>query len=180
MIFITGFVLTCLLMLPGTPLMLGESFNVTNLMATQSHMAGAGFALGVPWGQLAVSLGATLGAQAAYLVSGTLLRAFVEEDVLPNFPAFAEIDEVIGHKDESFKVCLLVRMCPILPYNVLNYALGVTSIKPWPHFIATFIGLAGMHHHSCHHLTVTRTQACFRRNYSLCILDPRCAMFRLQ
>jgi hypothetical protein len=60
--FILAFLLFCVLMIPGTPLMLG-----------------AGFALGVFWGQIAVSLGATIGAQMAFYIGQRLLRSFVEE-----------------------------------------------------------------------------------------------------
>ena len=60
--FVGLFIVFCVLIIPGTPLMLG-----------------AGFALGVFWGQVAVSLGATIGAQIAFLIGQRLLRAFVEE-----------------------------------------------------------------------------------------------------
>ena len=104
--FVGIFILACLLMIPGTPLMLG-----------------AGFALGVFWGQVAVSIGATVGAQAAYYVGQDLLRSYVQEDVLLHFHAFENIDKIMSQKEHSFEVCLLVRMCPVLPYNILNYAL---------------------------------------------------------
>jgi len=122
--FVGFFLVACLLMLPQTPLMLG-----------------AGFALGVGWGQLAVSIGATLGAQLSFILGGNLLRAFVEEDIKPHFPSFDELDEILSQPELSFEVCLLVRMCPILPTNVLNYAIGATSIGGWPHFLATLIGM---------------------------------------
>ena len=47
----------------------------------------------------------------------------------------------MSHPGHSFEVCVLIRMCPILPFNVLNYALGATSIRPSEHFAATWLGM---------------------------------------
>lgn len=42
--------------------------------------------------------------------------------------------------NEGFMSLLLMRLVPIVPYNVLNYAAGVAGIKVRDYFLATFIG----------------------------------------
>eukprot|EP00658_Telonema_sp_P-2_P030936 TRINITY_DN2326_c0_g1_i1.p1 TRINITY_DN2326_c0_g1~~TRINITY_DN2326_c0_g1_i1.p1 ORF type:complete len:298 (-),score=55.02 TRINITY_DN2326_c0_g1_i1:150-1043(-) len=117
-------ILVSVIMLPVTPLILG-----------------AGFSLGVVYGQIAVSLGCTLGAQAAFLVARRLLRDWVEEMVLPRFPVLSSLDGVIQQKKHSLKVCLLLRMCPILPFSMLNYSLGSTGMGWKDHILGTWVGM---------------------------------------
>lgn len=112
------------LMMPVTPLMLG-----------------AGFSLGVTYGQIAVSLGCTAGAQLAFLVARRLLRDWVEEMVLPRFPMLSSLDGVIAQKKHALKVCLLIRMCPILPFSMLNYSLGSTALGWHEHLTGTLMGM---------------------------------------
>lgn len=104
-------------------------------------MMGAGFSLGVVPGQIAVSLGCTIGAQLAFVVARTLLRDWVEEMVLPRVPQLSSLNGVIAQKSTSLKVCLLIRMCPVLPFAMLNYSLGVTALSWRSHLIGTWIGM---------------------------------------
>lgn len=43
-------------------------------------------------------------------------------------------------RDEGFVTLLLLRLVPIVPYNVLNYAAGLAGIRPRDYLIATFFG----------------------------------------
>ncbi|GAC1430455.1 MAG: hypothetical protein NVSMB68_02770 [Thermoanaerobaculia bacterium] len=43
-------------------------------------------------------------------------------------------------RNEGFMTLLLMRLVPIVPYNVLNYAAGVAGIKVRDYLLATFIG----------------------------------------
>ncbi len=87
----------------------------------------AGGALfGLAAGTLWVFLGATLGATAAFLVSRYLARAAIERKV-KGYPRFAAIDRaVMGH---GFKIVLLLRLSPVFPFVLLNYALGLTRVR---------------------------------------------------
>lgn len=117
-------VAAAIMMLPVTPLILG-----------------AGYSLGVTYGQIAVSLGCTSGAQLAFLVARRLLRDWVEEMVLPRFPILSSLDGVIDQKQHALKVCLLIRMCPILPFSMLNFSMGSTCMGWKNHLIGTWIGM---------------------------------------
>jgi uncharacterized membrane protein YdjX (TVP38/TMEM64 family) len=48
------------------------------------------------------------------------------------------IHDALGH--EGFTTLLLMRLIPIVPYNVLNYAAGLAGIHVRDYFVATFAG----------------------------------------
>jgi uncharacterized membrane protein YdjX (TVP38/TMEM64 family) len=87
---------------------------------------GAGVVFGVGLGSLYVFIGATLGATAAFLVGRYLARGWVSQKIAGN-RKFRAIDEAVGR--EGFKIVLLTRLSPIFPFNLLNYAYGVTGVS---------------------------------------------------
>jgi uncharacterized membrane protein YdjX (TVP38/TMEM64 family) len=87
---------------------------------------GAGVLFGVGFGSLYVFLGATLGATAAFLVGRYLARGWVSRKISGN-AKFHAIDEAVGR--EGFKIVLLTRLSPVFPFNLLNYAYGVTGVS---------------------------------------------------
>jgi uncharacterized membrane protein YdjX (TVP38/TMEM64 family) len=87
---------------------------------------GAGVVFGVGLGSLYVFIGATLGATAAFLVGRYLARGWVSQKIADNLK-FRAIDEAVGR--EGFKIVLLTRLSPIFPFNLLNYAYGVTGVS---------------------------------------------------
>ncbi|MEO6055962.1 MAG: VTT domain-containing protein, partial [Gemmatimonadales bacterium] len=82
----------------------------------------AGAIFGVVKGTAFVLIAATLGASAAFLVSRYLARGFVERRLEGN-ERFAAIDRAIG--SEGRKIVFLLRLSPVFPFNLLNYALGL-------------------------------------------------------
>ncbi|MFC2172768.1 TVP38/TMEM64 family protein [Acidobacteriota bacterium] len=99
---------------------------------------GSGFIFGVLKGFITVSIAATLGGGSAFLVGRTLLRGWVEKKVGAN-PKFAAIDEAVGK--QGFKIVFLTRLSPVLPFNLLNYAFGLTRVPFWKYMLATWIGM---------------------------------------
>lgn len=99
---------------------------------------GAGALFGVAKGFPAVWIGATLGACAAFLVGRTVARQWVAEKVARN-PKFAAIEEAVSR--EGFKIVLLLRLSPVFPFNLLNYALGLTKVSFGHYALASFIGI---------------------------------------
>ena len=86
---------------------------------------GAGVLFGVVLGSLYVFVGATLGAIAAFLVGRYLARDWIGKKIEGN-EKFAAIDRAVAH--EGFKIVLLTRLSPVFPFNLLNYAFGVTGV----------------------------------------------------
>ena len=87
---------------------------------------GAGVLFGVGWGSVYVFIGATLGAIAAFLVGRYLVRDWVAKKIAGN-DKFSAIDRAVGK--EGLKIVLLTRLSPIFPFNLLNYAFGVTGVS---------------------------------------------------
>ncbi|HEX72269.1 MAG TPA: TVP38/TMEM64 family protein, partial [Candidatus Hydrogenedentes bacterium] len=99
---------------------------------------GAGFLFGVVVGTIAVSLGSTLGACAAFLVGRTVARDWVSQKVRGN-AKFAAVSDAVAR--EGFKVVLLTRLSPVFPFNLLNYAYGLTEVPFWKYALASWIGM---------------------------------------
>ncbi len=99
---------------------------------------GAGAAFGVFKGTVVVSLGATLGAGAAFLIGRYLARSRVARWASEN-PKFSAIDAAVGR--EGGRIVLLTRLSPLFPYNLLNYLFGVTRVDFWPYLLASWVGM---------------------------------------
>jgi uncharacterized membrane protein YdjX (TVP38/TMEM64 family) len=120
-IFIGGYVLATILMVPGSILTIG-----------------AGFVFGLGWAFFAVSIGATLGAALAFLISRFIAREKIEALARKN-QNFRRIDQAIG--EQGAKLILLLRLSPLIPFNLSNYFYGLTAVKFWPYVIASWIGM---------------------------------------
>lgn len=87
---------------------------------------GAGIVFGVLLGAVYVFVGATLGAIAAFLVGRYLTRGWISKKIEGN-QKFAAIDKAVAK--EGFKIVLLTRLSPVFPFNLLNYAFGITGVS---------------------------------------------------
>ena len=120
-IFVLAYVLACVLFLPGSLLTLG-----------------AGAVFGVAWGFPLVSLASTLGATVSFLVGRFAARDWVAARAAGN-PKFGAIDAAVGR--EGWKIVGLLRLSPVFPFNLLNYALGVTRVRLRDFVLASWIGM---------------------------------------
>jgi uncharacterized membrane protein YdjX (TVP38/TMEM64 family) len=98
----------------------------------------AGALFGLLWGTLAVSLGSTVGVALAFLLGRYVARERVES-LIAGRPRFRAIDDAVGH--QGFKIVLLTRLSPVFPFNLLNYAYGVTRVSFRDYLIASWIGM---------------------------------------
>ncbi len=111
----------------------------TVLMAPGSILTiGAGFAFGLWKGFLAVSAGATFGASVAFLVARFIARDKIEAIAKRN-ETFRKIDNAIGK--EGAKLIFLLRLSPVIPFNLSNYFYGLTGVRFWPYVVASWIGM---------------------------------------
>jgi uncharacterized membrane protein YdjX (TVP38/TMEM64 family) len=99
---------------------------------------GAGFVFGVVKGTLVVSAGSTAGAAAAFLIARTVARDWVSRRIAGR-PRLAAIGRAV--EQEDFKLVLLTRLSPVLPFNVLNYAFGLTRVRFGKYLLASWIGM---------------------------------------
>lgn len=95
---------------------------------------GAGVVFGIFWGSIYVFIGATIGATLAFLVGRYIARGWVASKIEGN-QKFRAIDEAVGR--EGLKIVLLTRLSPVFPFNLLNYAYGVTRVTLKDYVIAS-------------------------------------------
>jgi uncharacterized membrane protein YdjX (TVP38/TMEM64 family) len=119
-------------------------FVATYVVATVALAPGAiltltaGFVWGPFWGTLIVLPTATLAAVSAFTVGRFMARDWVARKVAGN-ARFAALDRAVGA--EGFRIVLLLRLSPIFPFNLLNYALGLTDVRLTSYALASLVGM---------------------------------------
>lgn len=86
---------------------------------------GGGVLFGVFWGSIYVFIAATIGATIAFLIGRYLSRDWVSRQ-LEKYPKFQAIDSAVAR--EGWKIVFLTRLSPLFPFNLLNYAFGITQV----------------------------------------------------
>lgn len=97
-----------------------------------------GFTFGFAKTLVAVSLGSTAGATSAFLAGRTLFRELIEHRVAKD-PRFRALDAAVA--EQGFKIVMLTRLSPVLPFNLLNYAFGLTKVRLRDFVLASWIGM---------------------------------------
>jgi len=118
-VFIAGYILAVVFFVPGLP--------ITVL---------GGVAFGPLWGTLYVWLAATIGAGLAFLAARYGVRSAVERWVAAS-PRLRKLDRQVG--EHGWRIVMLTRLVPLFPFNLQNYAYGLTRIGFWPYLITSFI-----------------------------------------
>jgi uncharacterized membrane protein YdjX (TVP38/TMEM64 family) len=99
---------------------------------------GAGFLYGPLLGTLLVSPASVAGATLAFLAGRFVARDWVMHRIASS-PKFSAIDEGIGKR--GFYIVFLIRLSPVFPFTLLNYALGLTRVKLRDYVLASFLGM---------------------------------------
>jgi uncharacterized membrane protein YdjX (TVP38/TMEM64 family) len=119
--FITAFTIGAVLLLPQMAMVLT-----------------CGYLFGPSLGTLVVTLSTFFSVIAPFLLARTVLRKNVERQIA-NDPRWSAIDRAITQRGGV--VVLLLRLNPILPMNLSNYAFGLTGVKLVPYLLASSIGM---------------------------------------
>lgn len=101
--------------------------------------ASSGYLFGLIPGTATVLISATIAACISFYIGRTLLRGWASK-VTNDWPKWKAIDGAIAKN--GFKVILLLRLSPLLPFAVSNYLYGITSVDFASFFAATFLGFA--------------------------------------
>ena len=96
----------------------------------------AGLAFGSRQGALLLMTAALLGTSVTFAISRFFARALVERLVKGRF---RQLDEKL--RRNGFMTVLFFRVIPLVPYEILNYACGLSRISFKDYFLATFLGL---------------------------------------
>lgn len=120
-VFIAAYVAATVFFVPGALLTLG-----------------AGALFGVGFGTLYVSIGSVVGATAAFLIGRYLARGWVARKLGDN-PRFAAVSAAV--RREGWKIVGLTRLSPAFPFNLLNYAFGLTEVRLRDYVLASWLGM---------------------------------------
>ncbi len=119
-VFVLGYIAAAVAGIPGSVLTLA---------------AGAIFGLG--FGVAYVFVGATCGAAAAFLVARYVARGAVERRLAGN-TRFQSLDRAIAANGR--KIVFLLRLSPVFPFSLLNYALGLTKVR-FADYVVASVGM---------------------------------------
>ena len=111
---------------------------VSLLLPGVAAVLGAGFVFGFWRGLLAVWLGGAAGQVGAFLLSRYLLGRSVS-GLLGGSRLWASVDAAM--EAEGWKLLLLLRLSPVIPYNLLNLAAAATSVGLLPFALASAVGI---------------------------------------
>lgn len=112
-------------------------------IATVAFLPGLVFALagGVMFGPVLGTLynlsGATIGAVLAFMAARYLASDWVQKKTGPRLERI-----VLGVEDEGWRFVAFTRLVPLFPFNLLNYALGLTRIPLAHYTLATVVCMA--------------------------------------
>ena len=119
LVYIGFYIVATVFFLPGLP--------VTML---------SGLAFGPVWGVVYASIGSVIGVSFAFLVARYTTRRMVEGWVAGN-TQFRKIDE--GVQKQGWRMLMITRLVPIFPFNLQNYAYGLTKIKFLTYVLVSWI-----------------------------------------
>jgi uncharacterized membrane protein YdjX (TVP38/TMEM64 family) len=97
----------------------------------------SGLLFGLLKGFIVVWVAGLLASSAAFWIGRTVARPWIERKIKRK-AIFTSIDRAIHRK--GFVVVLLTRLVILIPYPLLNYSLGLTSVKFRDSLLATSLG----------------------------------------
>jgi len=121
LVFILMYVTATVLLMPGSILTLA-----------------GGFVFGLGYGFMLVSFASVVGAAGAFLTGRYFARGWVA-DKLNDLPRFAALDTAVA--DNGALIVLLTRLSPVFPFNLLNYAFGLTAVRFWTYVGVSWVGM---------------------------------------
>jgi uncharacterized membrane protein YdjX (TVP38/TMEM64 family) len=119
--FILTYIVACLTFFPGFILTMG-----------------GGVLFGLVKGTIYVSIGATIGAGLAFLVSRYLAREWVIRKFAGN-AKFRAIDDAVA--TDGWKIVSLIRLSPVFPFIPMNFVFGLTRIPFWQFLVVTWFSI---------------------------------------
>ena len=119
LVYIGFYILATVFFLPGLP--------VTML---------SGLAFGPIWGIVYASIGAVIGVSCAFLIARYVARGLVEGWIQGN-AQFRRVDK--GVQQQGWRMLMITRLVPLFPFNLQNYAYGLTKIRFSTYFFVSWV-----------------------------------------
>ena len=122
---------------PAAPLVFLALHVVASLTFVPRSLLGfaAGMVFGGWWGLLWAALGSVIGAVAGFLLARYIHGGFFERARWARFTALLERAERGG-----WRVVTLIRLVPVIPHSLSNYALGLTRLKLRDYALGSLLG----------------------------------------
>lgn len=117
LLFMAVYALVTVLFLPGSVITLA-----------------GGVLFGPVWGTVYNLTGATIGAALAFLIARYLTAGWVAQRTGGRMKQLVD-----GVEQEGWRFVAFVRLVPLFPFNLLNYALGLTRIRFWHYVLASYV-----------------------------------------
>jgi len=117
LVFVGVYIVATVLFVPGLILTLGAGFVYSKVY---------GLGLGLTIATAVVFVGASVGSVLAMLLGRYVFRGSLRARI-QKYPKLAAIEDAIHQ--EGFKLVTLLRLSPIIPFNLFNYFMGITSVK---------------------------------------------------
>ncbi|MFB6373346.1 MAG: TVP38/TMEM64 family protein [Bradymonadaceae bacterium] len=117
--FVGLYIVAALFFVPGAPLTLSAG-------AVFGPVAGTVYSL----------IGATVGATIAFVIARYLAGSWVREKVSGRLETIVE-----GVEDEGWRFVVYTRLVPLFPFNLLNYAYGLTRMRLGPYALASLLAM---------------------------------------
>ena len=99
----------------------------------------AGVLFGPWWGTLYIVVAATVGATAAFFIARFFGGDFIQGLLVRYGEKIAAYNAKLIKK--GFATVLFLRLIPLFPFNVLNFILGLTKVRPRSYILATALGI---------------------------------------
>lgn len=112
------YIVATLIFLPGSLLTLGAGVALNSALDST--------AIAILVGSIGVWIGAWIGSNLAMLLGRYLFRDGAKK-LANKYRVINAIDKVM--EKEGLKFTLLLRLCPLVPFNAFNYIMGVTSVS---------------------------------------------------
>lgn len=125
---------------PAAPLVYGAAYVVATVLFVPGSALtiGAGVAFGLLWGTVLVSIASTVGAALAFLLARYFLRERVES-WLEGRERFELVDRAVAEK--GWRIVALTRLSPVFPFNLQNYAYGLTGVGFRGYVLASWVAM---------------------------------------
>ena len=95
----------------------------------------AGVLFGAWWGTLWAALGSTVGAVVGFLVARYLNAGFIDLESMPRFGPI-----LLRAERGGWRAVAVLRLIPVIPHSLSNYALGLTRLNLGPYAVGSLIG----------------------------------------
>jgi uncharacterized membrane protein YdjX (TVP38/TMEM64 family) len=118
MIYILIYAIAPALFIPGLPLTIA-----------------GGILFGPFWGVVYSITGATIGACVAFLIARYIARDWVQNKL--RSPRWKKLDQDV--EKHGWKIVAFTRLVPLFPFNLLNYAFGLTSVRFLQYAVTSFV-----------------------------------------